>query len=86
MIEIKTKYEPGDKVWAMVENEPCLVSVEKICIIIRFNLVNDIVADMVYVCDRGKKFDEEQLCDTKAELKQRVFDELKKKFAKQMNK
>lgn len=74
MIDVRIKYEPGNTVWAMVDNKPCKTTVNVIRVVVGNDVSKKhIVADIKYTCDNGRDFCEEQLAATKEELKEIVF-------------
>lgn len=75
-IKINTKFDPGDEVWMMMENYPEKVEVREIKIskqllrspsTLRYTYIVSDMDEEVY------EVEEEDLCKTKEELKQKIF-------------
>lgn len=76
-MNIKTRYNPGDKVWTMIENKPEYLIVNSISIIVSLDFNKGIKYNIKYNCSLGYiggNYVEKELFATKEDLKNYLFD------------
>ena len=77
-MDIKTKFNPGDKVWVMKENKPQCLIINAIFITISLDFNKGIKYGIKYNCSLGNlgdKYEEKELFATKEDLKNYLFNE-----------
>lgn len=75
-MNIKTKYNPGDEVWTMIENKPQCLIVNTIFIIASLSNDKEIKYGIKYNCSLsylGGNYVEKELFATKEDLKNYLF-------------
>lgn len=75
-MNIKTKYNPGDKVWVMIQNKPEYLIVNAISIVANLTFDNEIKYNIKYNCFLGRfggNYEEKELFATKEDLKNYLF-------------
>lgn len=77
-MNIKTKYNPGDKVWTMIKNKPEYLIINTISIIVSLDFNKGIEYNIKYNCSLGSlggNYEEKELFDRKEDLKNYLFGE-----------
>ena len=75
-MNIKTKYNPGDKVWTMIKNKPEFLIVNTISIVASLDYDKNIIYGTTYNCSLGclgGDYAEKELFGTKEDLKNYLF-------------
>lgn len=75
-ITINVKYDVGDKVWIMWENQPTRFEIEKVTISGGYEDKKGATSNLglvTYTLPNGSVYREEQLCDTFEQLRDSVF-------------
>lgn len=75
-MNIKTKYNPGDKIWIMIRNKPQYLIVNTISIVVGLGFDKEIGYNIKYNCSLGflgGDYEEKELFATKEDLKNYLF-------------